>query len=57
MRGPSVFRGYYKNEEKTKQAISEDGWVRSGDVGVILPKTHALKIIDRKKNIYKLSQG
>lgn len=37
--------------------MTEDGWLRSGDVGAILPKTNALKLIDRKKNIFKLQQG
>lgn len=57
MRGPCVFLGYYKNEEKTEEAISEDGWLRSGDVGMILPNNKGLKLIDRKKNIFKLQQG
>lgn len=55
-RGPSVFRGYYLDEANTKETVDEEGWNHSGDVGVILPNG-ALKIVDRKKNIYKLSQG
>lgn len=55
-RGPSVFRGYYLDEVNTKETVDEEGWNHSGDVGVILPNG-ALKIVDRKKNIYKLSQG
>lgn len=53
--GPSVMKGYFRNPEKTAEAF-QDGWLRSGDVGMVLPNG-ALKIFDRAKNIFKLSQG
>lgn len=55
VRGRTVFHGYHKNPELTRESII-DGWYHTGDIGEILPNG-ALKIIDRKKNLIKLSQG
>ncbi|XP_051151221.1 long chain acyl-CoA synthetase 4-like [Andrographis paniculata] len=55
IRGDILFSGYYKREDLTKEVFI-DGWFHTGDIGEWQPEG-SLKIIDRKKNIFKLSQG
>lgn len=55
LRGKVPFAGYYKDPELTKETVI-DGWFHTGDIGEMMPNG-VLKIIDRKKNLIKLSQG
>ena len=58
LKGPLIFKGYYKNDKENEKAFDEDGYFHTGDVGRIFPNYgNGLKIVDRVKEIFKLSQG
>jgi len=52
-----MFKGYYKNPEATAEVVDSEGYVRTGDIVELNEKERSIKIIDRKKNMLKLSQG
>ncbi|BGP46913.1 long-chain fatty acid-CoA ligase [Rhodotorula kratochvilovae] len=57
IRGPSVIKGYYKQDDLKKEAWTDDGWFKTGgDVGR-WNKGGTLSVIDRKKNLVKLAGG
>lgn len=56
VKGPTVTQGYYKDEEKTKEAFTEDGYFKTGDIGM-LDEDNFLFITDRKKEMLKLPAG
>jgi len=56
-RSPGVFQSYYKNPEATASTKTADGWVHTGDAGYLDDATGHLKIIDRAKDVGKLSDG
>ena len=55
MRGASVFKGYYRDDAATREAIDADGWLHTGDVAVAVGDE--LRIVDRKKDIMITAGG
>ena len=56
VKGPSIFEGYWKKDQETKEVFTEDGWFKTGDIGNIDPDGF-LSITDRKKELLKTSGG
>jgi len=56
IRSPAVFRGYHKQQQATRDALTEDGWYRTGDSGYLDERGH-LVVIDRTKDVGKLRDG
>lgn len=55
VRGASVFKGYYRNEVATREAIDADGWLHTGDVALAVGDE--VRIVDRKKDIMITAGG
>ena len=56
IRSRGVMQGYYNLKEQSDEVLTEDGWLKTGDIGVLLESGH-LKITDRKKNIIVTAGG
>ena len=56
-KSPGMFIGYFKDEAKTAEALTPDGYVKTGDAGFFDPATGHLKIVDRAKDVGRLADG
>jgi long-chain acyl-CoA synthetase len=56
-RSPGMFTGYFKDDEKTAEVFTADGYVKTGDAGYFDAQTGHLKIVDRAKDVGKLNDG
>jgi long-chain acyl-CoA synthetase len=54
--GANVFKGYYKQDDITRDTLTADGWLKTGDAGFLDPQGH-VAIIDRAKDVGKLADG
>lgn len=53
-RGPQIMKGYYRRPEETAKSLTEDGWFKTGDIG-IMEADGFIKIVDRKKDMILVS--
>ncbi len=56
-KSPGMFTGYFKDDAKTTEVMTPDGYVKTGDAGFFDEKTGHLKIIDRAKDVGRLNDG
>ncbi len=56
VKGPNIMLGYYNQPELTNETIDSEGWLHTGDIGILVDNLF-LKITDRKKEIFKTSGG
>ena len=56
-KSPGMFVGYFKDDAKTAEVTTEDGFIRTGDAGFFDPRTGHLRIIDRAKDVGRLNDG
>ncbi|NKC12098.1 MAG: AMP-binding protein [Gammaproteobacteria bacterium] len=56
VKSPGCFLGYYKNDEATRETLTQDGWIRTGDAGYLDDAGH-LKVIDRAKDVGTMTDG
>ena len=57
LRGPQIFKEYYKDPEETAKAIDSEGWFYTGDIARVDSSNGRIFIVDRVKNFFKLAQG